>query len=155
MQHQFPHLWHCHTLGCVIFFSMGPRAPRNSITPRLPSKQQLATCLPGCPRWPHCSSFPCWVTYSHSAVLQTSHISVQVTLLSRGCSGRLSLWWQRTEPASQANGDGAVAAGTNWTQCFPVGLRAGNKQILIMAQPGMLLVALSKSYIPEVFKVSK
>lgn len=84
MQHQLPRLWHCHTEGCAVLFSRGHVLPGTVSSP------------PDCPansRWQ-----PAWLaargglTAAHSlaglptatsAPLQTSHISVQATLLFR------------------------------------------------------------------------
>lgn len=79
-------------------------------------------CLPNS-RWqPACLSarggltaadFIAGLPTATSAVLQTSHISVQVTLLFKRVLREAFPVRQRTEPASQANGDRAAAAGTN------------------------------------------
>lgn len=138
------------TLKGVQYFLVGATYSQTSvITPGLPSKQQMAICLPGCPRWPHCSSFPCWVTYSHCGdTPDLPYFCTGYSAFQEAAQGGFTCDSRgQNQPGSQASGECAAAAGTNWTHGFPVGLRARNNQILITAQPLMLLVALSKSYI--------
>lgn len=88
-RHQLPHPSFSVSLSATVkvcvLFNRGHVLPRSSpVTQRLPSKQQMATCLPHYHRCPCAADFLAGFPTATLAVLQTSHISVQVTLLFQG-----------------------------------------------------------------------